>query len=302
MKSMRIPLIVATGITLLGMILGFFFDLKISQAIATPGTGFGLAFSVVAPTLGFCGLAALGGAIFKIGLDKKDSKGIKITCLIVGILAVGVSIYFGGQEFFGENGYYKAAPMIVGYLIAAIVHAGAFVGGFFLAKNNKNDKAWIYILVAMGVAFIALVAFTTGLKAIFHRPRYRLLVAQNDTSLFYRLFARCGNYKELMTQYGVTSEEFKSFPSGHTCEASVLIIFVVFMPFFNEKLTKLQLPCFVVAFAIVILTGLSRILAGAHYLSDVSTGAFVTLLTLLVANEILPHIKSLQPKPVEAAE
>ena len=59
------------------------------------------------------------------------------------------------------------------------------------------------------------------------------------------------------------------------------------------------MPAFIVSFYIVGLVAFARILAAAHYLSDVSFGAFITLLTLFVANEIVLRIKYLQKDIIE---
>ena len=58
---MRIPLLVAWGTAIIGIILGSFFDLSISQAIASPTNGFALTVSAILPTIGFGGVAVMGG-------------------------------------------------------------------------------------------------------------------------------------------------------------------------------------------------------------------------------------------------
>ena len=47
----------------------------------------------------------------------------------------------------------------------------------------------------------------------------------------------------------------------------------------------------------VMLVGFSRILAAAHYLSDVSMGALITLVFACIANEVL--IKYVKPTKIE---
>ena len=61
MKNMRIPLLIAWGVAVIGIILGSFFDLNISSAIASPDNNFALTVSAIGPTIGFAGVAAMGG-------------------------------------------------------------------------------------------------------------------------------------------------------------------------------------------------------------------------------------------------
>ena len=43
----------------------------------------------------------------------------------------------------------------------------------------------------------------------------------------------------------------------------------------------------------MVLVAFARILVGAHYLSDVSTGATVILALLIIANEVVMRVKAL---------
>ena len=110
---------------------------------------------------------------------------------------------------------------------------------------------------------------------------------------FYPWWRPCRDYQSLMESFSLSREEFKSFPSGHTTYASLLLIPVCFMPLGNPKTEKLQIRLFWAVLAFVLLVGLARVLVGAHYVSDVSVGVLITLLSLLLANELVIRIKSL---------
>ena len=56
------------------------------------------------------------------------------------------------------------------------------------------------------------------------------------------------------------------------------------------------MPAFFAACGLVLLVAFARILAAAHFLSDVSWGATIMLTLLLIANEIVMKIKPLQLK------
>ena len=62
------------------------------------------------------------------------------------------------------------------------------------------------------------------------------------------------------------------------------------------------MPVFYFGCGLVLLVAFARVLAAAHFLSDVSWGATIMLTLLLIANEIVIHIKPLQLKEEEQKE
>jgi membrane-associated phospholipid phosphatase len=99
-----------------------------------------------------------------------------------------------------------------------------------------------------------------------------------------------------MELYDIPKDNFKSYPSGHTAEVSILFVAATFFPLANKKYQKYQLPAFIVAGALTLLVAIARILAAAHYLSDVSWGATIMLTLSLIANEVVMRIKPLALK------
>ena len=291
MKNMRIPLLIAWGVAVLGLVLGSLFDLNISTAIANPNNAFGLVVSILGPTLGFATVSAMGGGFIAFALKKEYKTILRVFFCACAVACFGVSVYFSGGEFFGINGFYGSVPEWVGYLIALVPQGGALVGGYFLFRNTKNKNLWIVFLGIMALLVLVLVAGVTVFKGILHRPRYRLIMGGQVE--FYNWWQRCSNYKDLIAQYGIDPDNFKSFPSGHTCETSALLVAVTFLPLADEKFKKWQLPLFICSFAFLLLVAFARILVGAHFLSDVSFGALLTLTVLFIANEVVMRIKPL---------
>ncbi|MBO4540595.1 MAG: phosphatase PAP2 family protein [Bacilli bacterium] len=294
MKKMRIPLLVAWGIAVFGIVMGSFFDLAVSTAIASPTNAFGLAISAIGPTLGFAGVAAMGGGFIVFALKGKYHIVLKVLFFVLAACCFGVSIYYPAGEYFGINGFYGAAPKWVGYLIVLLPEAAAGVGGYFLFKDCKNPNMWIVFCIIIALLCIALLAGIPILKDIMHRPRYRL-VSTTDVA-FHNWWEPCPEYKELIQQYDTVSDNFKSYPSGHTAEASILMVPITFLPLADKKFEKIQLPLFIGAFCWMLFIAFARILAAAHYLSDISTGGTITLTLLLIANEVVIHIKALHPQ------
>ena len=293
MKSMRIPLIIALGVAIIGIILGSFFDLQISSAIASANNGLGLTISAIGPMIGFMAVAAMGGGFISFIIKGKYHIAFKILFGVLGAACFGVSLKYPAGEWFGINGFYGAAPEWVGYLIVLLPEAAAGVGGYFLFKDNKNDKLWIIFCIIIAILLATLAGSINLLKGIMHRPRFRLL-ATTDVVSFHNWWEPCKDYKDLMATYGFAKDNFKSYPSGHTAEASIILVAVTFLPFAGEKFKKYQMPLFYAACGLIVIVAFARILAAAHFLSDVSTGATLMIGLTVIVNEVVMRVKPLQ--------
>ena len=293
MKRMRFPLLIALSVAIVGIIFGSFFDFKISEAIASPTNNFALTISAIGPTIGFAGVAVIGGGFIALALKGNYHIVLKILFYILAAACLFVSILYPGGEYFGVNGFVDVAPKWVGYLIVLLPELGAMAGGYFIFKDNQNKNLWIVFCVIIVLLLIGLLAVIPTIKDNMRRPRYRIV--STTPVKFKEWWESTKDYKDLMLAYNIEeSDHFKSFPSGHTAEASILFVTITFLPLANKKFEKYQLPLFIGASVLVLLVAFARILAAAHYLSDVSFGATIILTLLLIANEVVMRIKPLQ--------
>ena len=307
MKKLRVHIYAMLGLFLLTFILGSFFDLSISQALFNRNDGFGLTVSVIGTIPGYGCFAVLAGIIVIYLLESDFKKYIKILGFIAAVAFFGLGIFFAGREFFGPNGFTNAKLNWLGYLIAAVVMSGLAYLGYRLGKGSENKKLWILILVMALAYFFALIPGVTALKAIFHRPRFRTITLEGATDIvFHNWWERCKNYQQLINEWNslhpeqlITSEEFKSFPSGHAGASAIFILSVGFLPLLKEKYAKLQVPLLYVGLMWVLLVCYARIRVGAHFLSDVSMGALLTLIFFLIANEVMIRINKKLEKQAE---
>ena len=298
MKNMRIPLIIAWVVAVVGIVFGSLFDFQISSAIASANNGFALTVSAIVPTIGFAAVAAMGGGFIALIIKGKYHIALKILFGVLAACCLGVAIYYPGGEYFGVNGFYGAAPEWVGYLIVIIPEGAAMFGGYLLFRDYQNKNLWIVFCIIVGLLLIALLGVIPTLKDLIHRPRYRLLAAYegNPDIYFHNWWEPCKEYKDLISQYDINKDNFKSYPSGHAAEASILFVAFTFLPLANKKFEKYQLPLFLGGCGVVLLVALARILAAAHFLSDVSWGAAIVLTPTIIANEVVMRIKPLQIK------
>ena len=303
MKNMRIPLLIAWGVAVLGIILGSFLDLNISSAIASPTNGFALTVSAIMPTLGFAAVAVMGGGFVALAVKGQYHIALKILFFVLAAACLGVSIFYPAGEYFGINGFYKKAPEWAGYLIVVLPECGAMVGGYFLFKDCKNKNLWIVFCIIVVLLLIALLAVIPTIKDNMRRPRFRI-VSKYDVE-YKAWWQATKDYKEIMAAKGIPADEtdhFKSFPSGHTAEVSILFVAATLFPLADKKFEKYQLPAFLIASGAVLFVALARIMAAAHYLSDVSWGAFILLTLLTITNEVVMRIKALHPEEEKPEE
>lgn len=87
--------------------------------------------------------------------------------------------------------------------------------------------------------------------------------------------------------YPGASDAFKSFPSGHTCAAGMsyaLIMLPDVVDFKHKKAGKIA--CWVTPIAITMLVAISRIVVGAHYMSDVTFGGTFAFISFIIMREM----------------
>ncbi len=294
MKNMRVPVLITWFVAIIGIILGSFYDLNISSSIASASNGFALTVSAIGPTIGFAAVACMGGGFIALAVKGQYHIALKILFYVLAACCLGVAIYYPAGEYFGINGFYKAAPEWVGYLIVIVPECAAMVGGYFLFKDCKNKNMWIVFCIIIVLLLIALLVVIPTIKNNMRRPRYRIIEAYGVD--FHNWWEPCKDYKDIMAAKGIPLNEtdhFKSYPSGHTAEAGILLVTFTFFPLADKKFEKLQLPLFIGGSCLVLLVALARILAAAHFLSDVSWGAFIILTLMLIANEVVIRVKPL---------
>ena len=83
----------------------------------------------------------------------------------------------------------------------------------------------------------------------------------------------------------MSSSSFKSFPSGHAIySASAMLVFPL-LTMLNSKtrgLRALQIPLFYLGLIWAVISCVSRIYAGGHYMSDVAGGMLVFINSTIV--------------------
>ncbi len=144
-----------------------------------------------------------------------------------------------------------------------------------LVHIPEGMKKPLFVLAIAGIAVMVVqLSCIEGMKYLWGRVRFRDLLADGSYDAFtpwYVLNGINGN---------------KSFPSGHTAGAGMSYLLMLFPFVFDEFKDKKQL-CFWLPCVYTSTVAFTRLVMGAHYLSDVTVGGIVSFSLVLLAMAIL---------------
>ena len=296
----RYHLLIIIGVLLVGFIIGSFLDLPINKAIYSDHNHFGLIMASFGVYPCYAGLAFIGGGLLSTTLRRKDLTIIlKIITFALSGASYVMAIYLCGEEWPSVNGYNIPHLAWLSYLIAAVIFTGVYVLAFFVCKKGDAKHLWTILLIMTAIFVLALLPAGFVIKLIIHRPRYRYVVRSGLTRFYewWQMFPEYKNYISTsdnpIVLYGVeiTKEEFKSFPSGHSGTGMIMAMFLPFASFFFPKLKGKETILFYIGATWGFLMMFSRLLVGAHYLTDTCMGSLICMIAFYVVNEFAIHKK-----------
>ena len=301
----RFHLFIIIGILLVGFIVGSFLDYKIDAALFNENNAFGLIMASFGVYPCYAGLAFIGGGFLETTLKRKEMHiALKIVCFALSALAYGMAIYLCGKELPSVNGYDVPHLAWLSYLICAVVFGGVYVLAFFVCRKGDQRQLWNILLVMTVIFVFALLPAGFAIKLVIHRPRYRFVV-RDDPSLYKNWWEMFPTYKDLIGQtfsgHIVSKEEFKSFPSGHSGTGMIMAMFLPYAAIYFPTLKGKETLLFYIGAAYGFLMMFSRMLVGAHFLTDTCMGSLIVMVVFYVVNEFAVR-KKLFDDPVKQIE
>ena len=283
---------IVVGILLVGFIVGSFLDLQINQAIYSQGNMFGVIMASFGTYPCYAGLSFAAGGLLITSVKKKDLHIIwRIVSWGLAALGYGLSVWLGSKDVPSINGFNNLALELPIILINIFVFLGFATLGFIFCYKGDENKLWMSLMVMAVVFLLALLPTSFLIKLVIHRPRYRFVV-NSGTVGFCNWWETCKDYKNYINGdlelYGhvITKEEFKSFPSGHSGSAAIMMMVLPYLSMFFKKLKGKETMMFYIGFAWTVLMMFSRILVGAHYLTDTCMGALIVVVVFYIGHEI----------------
>lgn len=228
----------------------------------------------------FAGAVFFTGSLCERIIDSKLKKGPKIIlCIVLYSVATFVGFIGAGSivdkdclgNIYPELN--RNIPVIVG--ICLVTNPILLVTGFIFARKFEDKqliKRLITILILLGISYALLQVF----KSAFSRPRYRLVAEGFEGAVYIPWYIRFPHAAELIDKFGIDKGEFRSFPSGHSILSMSVIVILQTLSWYSAKLKDKRMLMGVIGFVFALIIMCTRMILGAHYLSDVSFGALIS--------------------------
>ncbi|MEI7668246.1 MAG: phosphatase PAP2 family protein, partial [Erysipelotrichaceae bacterium] len=244
-------------LAIFGLALSVSFDLEISSLLYNQSNWlgrFGEAFGE------FPGLfiGALSSAILVLTRNKNAKQSTVSSSILGGLCWLILSILAGVMP-----SYYLHLPLWTGLILSLIV---LVITILLIRKipvehySKIRNIAWVGLLTLVCSSL-----FVSLLKMGWSRVRFRDMgLSVSAFTPWYLPNGFLGNYK------------WASFPSGHVATATVIFVFTL-LPTVLSSLKKYNKLISIICYLWLIMVMLSRIIMGAHFLSDTIVGVLITL-------------------------
>jgi membrane-associated phospholipid phosphatase len=261
------------------LLIGTFYDEKISEALYNPHGLVVMWISGIGAYPFFAFAVMFGGCFYERTLHSDLNKILKILLCILLILVITAVGFIGAGALVDKDslGYIfpqlnRNIPVILCISLVSIFPLA--YSGYRLAKSTA-DKKLLKRIICLLLLFVIAYMFLQIVKNIFHRPRYRLALQGFEGIGFVPWFKPFLGYQDYIEQYGIDKGEFRSFPSGHSILSTCMVIALPSLSRISSRLRDKQFQLGLLGFVISFIIILSRVILGAHYLSDVSAGALI---------------------------
>lgn len=292
----NLKIVVTLGVLLILLIIATFCDLQISRSLVDLEEGkyysknffavffecFGEMPVYIVPSI------ALGVIFFYLKKESSFPDWLRLGLMIFILLfSIGFN-YYGSHKLIK---YYNIhvedkfsgiqRTILEGIMGVVFASVWFFVASFIKKEHLKNAAICSLIVVITTILSQGTVQL---IKPLFGRARYRLMNVSGDFSEFtYWFQINIGkSVSKEQLALGIEADGYKSFPSGHTAGAAVIFSLMAIPKVFNLS-KKVDYIITTVVYCLIGIVAFSRIVMGAHYLSDVTMGALLTFISYIVS-------------------
>lgn len=287
-KVLNIGLAIIGGLAFIGLILGTFLDQQITSAMGNYESVFGILFTMLTPVFSLA-IGEIAGAILFF-MPNRENKTADILLRILGALAfVGFSGFAikEGIEYvkFPVMEMHKTTYMVLAITLVAILDL-AIILFVKLAMKHIDDKRIVPTVITIFIIIAAWLLVSEVIKYLACRPRPRNIyiegIAEYRNWYHFQPFF-C--FKEGM-------KDCKSFVSGHAfiaaCTVGALPLLLSLKK--NSNGVKATIIGLVVAGVFSFVVAFSRIVAYAHFMSDVMGGIFASCAAQALILNVAPKL------------
>lgn len=259
------------GVLLLCMIAGSIWDLQISKFLY-PGheNSFGQFFAAFGELPAFLALTC-SGALLLVYRDRINPAWSAL------IAACGAALIVMGLVLCVHEATdnVPALPTWVAVLVALFTASASAAGLLFYARG-ASAKTVVRFVLALVLAAIGTMLLINIIKVPWGRARMRLIALTGNDAYFSPWWKAGSALKKKLVADGVSSDEFRSFPSGHTaCAACAMLL--ALLPTLKKGAEKRIRLLYLIGCVWCAVTAFTRLNMGAHFLTDVSMAWLITL-------------------------
>ena len=282
MCKKRLILFSSVAAVLLALtVLGAFFDYEIAKALylgeKPTENFFGILFAFIGIIPTFVGWSFLGASILCLARRDVINKTKRRPLIALSVLLFILSFFFFCNTLMMVNSNAFSVHFAIAYPIGIAVIIGAAALGYKLSRKSENPHLLKTVLFLSAVSILVMIIIMS-VKGIMDRPRFRFVQASANEDYF-RSFWQSGSDLKASLASGAVSDEFASFPSGHSAYAMFAVFLFPALADYIPRLDKYRFFLFVFGFVWWALTAFSRLTVGAHYLTDVCIAGIITILS-----------------------
>lgn len=275
MKNLRVQYrraaLLLLALLLIFMVVGSFLDLQISKLLY-PGheNSVGQFFAAFGELPAFIALSCAGSLLI-VCRARINSAWAALIALIGGgliLMAVILSVHESVDSV-------PAMPMWVALVVNVFVMAACSVGIVYYARSApvKTIVRFVLTLVLVSIGTMALINIV---KVPWGRARMRLIVLTGNESYFSPWWKAGTALKNRLVAEGISKDEFRSFPSGHTACASCAMLLAL-VPTLSRRKRRRTGALLLAGCVWTAVVAVTRIWMGAHFLTDVTMAWLITL-------------------------
>ena len=247
---------------------GSVFDYQISRALYDPTSLYGRVVEDMGQ-LPFEVTASIAGVMLVRAADRRRAGGVALIFLgvIINLALVAYEVY----DALAVDG--KLVAVLTGATLAVAVLANVVAWRLTRDAAPAELKRWALMVLVVWLA--QAVILNLVVKPLWSRPRMRVIAA--TPGLEFQPWWVIGHAKKAaFIAAGVIKDGFKSFASGHTAHAAIGLMLAGLPVRALDERPQRRRMVFWAAVAVTALVALGRIVAGAHFLSDVTCGFALT--------------------------
>ena len=283
-KRINFSIFMVSAILIALTIFGSVFDLEIAHAIyigQTPSENlFGIIVSYIGIIPTFVGWSFLGACILCLSKKQVENPAKRRWLTVLAILLFVISFFYFCTTLYVSNLNAFKVHFAVAYPLGSAILFVAAYFGYKLSQKSEDSELLKKTLFLVAISLVTLLIISAT-KELMCRPRFRFVLAADNIEYF-KNWWQSGREIKTSLGMGIESDEFASLPSGHSAYSMFAIFMFPALSEYIREIKKFKIYLFGLGFTWWVITALSRLTLGAHYLTDVTIAGLVTILAYIM--------------------